>query len=274
MNDLPEVKNSPEINNDNGDDKKSNIKINNITKKTKKKTALDDAIMTVIYAVLLAVIFRSFVLQPFHIPSGSMKDTLLVGDYLFVSKFSYGYSKYSLPFGIPFFEGRIGDSRPETGDVVVFRPEKTPYTDFIKRVVGLPNDTVQMIEGRLYINNLPVNLERIDDFDDTEAGETRSVKRYVETLPNGVKHHVLDVNAIGQYDNTYPVTIPAGHYFVMGDNRDESADSRTEVVELVPEENLIGRAEMVVFSIDDRTDIWKIWNWWWALRLDRLFVKL
>jgi signal peptidase I len=243
--------------------------------KKKKKTALDDTIMTVIYAVLLAVLFRSFVFQPFHIPSGSMKDTMLVGDYLFVSKFSYGYSKYSLPFGIPFFDGRIGtDSRPEIGDVVVFRPEKQPYTDFIKRVVGLPNDTVQMIEGRLYINNLPVTLDRIEDFHDVEAGKSRSIKRYVETLPNGVKHHVLDVSSIGQYDNTYPVTIPAGHYFMMGDNRDESADSRTEVVELVPEENLIGRAELVVFSVDDRTSIWKIWNWWWALRWDRFFTWL
>jgi signal peptidase I len=247
----------------------------------KTKGGFDEAVLTLFYALLLAMVFRSLLFQPFHIPSGSMKDTLLVGDYLFVSKFSYGYSRFSFPYSLPLFEGRIGfDSRPERGDVIVFRPEPSPEVDFIKRVVGLPNDTVQMIEGRLHINNLPVTLERIDDFQDrADDGSSRSVRRYEETLPSSdggenIKHHVLDVNQMGLYDNTYPVTIPDGHYFVMGDNRDESADSRTEVVELVPEENIVGKAEIVVFSVDDRTSIWKIWNWWWALRLDRFFIRL
>lgn len=244
--------------------------------KQKKSGWFDELVSTFFFAFLLATIFRSLLFQPFHIPSGSMKDTLLVGDYLFVSKFSYGYSKYSFPFSLPLFEGRIGsDNRPELGDVVVFRPAPDPNTDYIKRVVALPGDTVQMIEGRLHINNLPVELKRINDFEDrTEDGKQRTVRRYVETLPNGVKHHVLDVNMIGMYDNTYPITIPEGNYFMMGDNRDESADSRTEMVELVPEENLIGKAEIVIFSVDSRTSIWKIWNWWWALRLERFFIWL
>jgi signal peptidase I len=244
-------------------------------KKEKKKMPLDENIRTVIYAVLLAMLFRSLLYQPFHIPSGSMKDTLLVGDYLFVSKFSYGYSRYSFPFSLPLFEGRIFGDEPQRGDVVVFRPKAAPYTDFIKRVVGLPNDKIQMLDGRLYINDLPVTLENIDDFQEMQPdGGVRAIKRYVETLPNGVKHNVLDITKIGQYDNTYPVVVPEGHYFMMGDNRDDSADSRTNVVDMVPFENLIGRAEIVVFSVDERSDIWKIWNWWWALRLDRFFINL
>jgi signal peptidase I len=245
-------------------------------KEKKAKKPWDDNIKTILYAIVLAMLFRSFLFQPFHIPSGSMKDTLLVGDYLFVSKYSYGYSRYSFPFGIPFFDGRIlNDARPERGDVAVFRPASMPYTDFIKRVVGLPNDKMQMIDGVLYINDLPVPKEAMDDFEEIQAdGSVKNIRRYTETLPNGVKHHVLDLTKFGQYDNTYPVTVPEGHYFMMGDNRDDSADSRTDMVEFVPEENLIGRAELVVFSVDDRTSIWKIWDWWWALRLERFFVRL
>jgi signal peptidase I len=246
------------------------------TGKSKEKAPWDENIRTIVFAVILALTFRSFAFEPFHIPSSSMKDTLLIGDYIFVSKYSYGYSRYSFPMGLPLFDGRTGSSRPERGDVAVFRLPSNPNMDFIKRVVGLPNDKIQVSGGVLHINGLPVDLQREKDFTDRlEDGTIAAIRRYTETLPNGKKHRVLDAIQHGVVDDTHVFTVPDGHYFMMGDNRDNSMDSRyTEEVGFVPEENLIGRAEIVFFSVDDRTSIWKIWDWVWALRGDRFFKSI
>jgi signal peptidase I len=206
--------------------------------------------------LLLAVIgplfgFRAFLYQPFNIPSGTMKPTLLVGDYIVVSKYAYGYSRYSLPGSPPLFAGRIFAGEPRYGDVVVFRLPRVPSTDYVKRLVGLPGDRIQMIKGALNLNGMPVKRERIEDFVETDAsGRVTRAKQWRETLPNGASYVTLDLVDEGFYDNTPVYTVPAGHYFMMGDNRDNSQDSRTSQVGYVPFENLIGRVERVIFSID------------------------
>jgi signal peptidase I len=240
------------------------------------KPSWDENIRTMFFAVALALIFRSLLFEPFHIPSSSMKDTLLIGDYVFVSKYSYGYSRYSFPMGWPLFEGRTGSTRPERGDVVVFRQPSNPSVDFIKRVVGLPNDTIQVKGGVLYINGLPVTLTRDGDFTNhLPDGSMTAIRRFIETLPNGRKHGVLDAVQGNEMDDTLIYTVPEKHYFMMGDNRDDSMDSRyLEQVGYVPEENLIGRAELIFFSVDDSTSIWKIWDWPWALRGERFLKRI
>ncbi len=245
-------------------------------KAEKKEHGWDEHIRSMLYAVLLALVFRSFLFEPFHIPSSSMKDGLLIGDYLFVSKYSYGYSRYSFPFGFDVFDGRTSDDRPERGDVVVFRQPKNPRIDFIKRVVGLPGDMIQVRDGVLYVNSEPVQRERVEDFTETIEGQgIVDIRRYRETLPNGRSYTVLDAVQQGEADNTFTFHVPDKHYFMMGDNRDNSADSRFPAeVGFVPEENLVGRAELIFFSVDDGTPLWKIWEWPWALRTDRFFKTI
>ena len=213
----------------------------------------------VVILVLLAVspfLIRTFLYQPFSIPSGSMKPTLLIGDYIFVSKSSYGYTHYSLPFSPRLFSGRIFAKEPERGDTLVFRLPKDDTTDYIKRVVGLPGDRIQMINGLLHINGTPVKREQIEDFVEIEDGRTTRIKRWRETLPNGVSHETLDLIENGYYDNTPVYEVPAGHYFMMGDNRDNSTDSRVmSRVGYIPFENLIGRAEIIFYSADSEAGV-------------------
>jgi signal peptidase I len=237
-----------------------------------------EAVKTVTYALLIAVFIRTFLFQPFNIPSSSMENTLLIGDYLFVTKFSYGYSKHSFPWSPELFEGRIWSAPPERGDVTVFRLPARPWEDYIKRVVGLPGDRIQMIDGVLHINGEPCKLKRIDDFVHvTQYGYEERVPRYLETLPNGVVHEILDSDPDKPgADNTQEFVVPPGHYFMMGDNRDNSNDSRIpdSGVGFVPEENLVGRADMIFFSTDGSAQVWEIWKWPWAIRYGRFFHSI
>jgi signal peptidase I len=241
-----------------------------------RSSALAEALRTIVYALLIAAFIRTFLYQPFNIPSSSMENTLLVGDYLFVSKFSYGYSNYSFPWSPNLFSGRIWSARPERGDVVVFRLPAKPWEDYIKRVVGLPGDRIQMIEGVLHINGEPAKLERVEDYVEVdETGFENRIPRYRETLPNGVTHYVLDrIPDYAAADDTQEFVVPPGTYFMMGDNRDNSNDSRIagSGVGFVPEENLIGRADIIFFSTDGSAQIWEFWRWPWAIRYSRFFT--
>jgi signal peptidase I len=234
----------------------------------------------VVQALLLAMIVRVFFYQPFNIPSGSMKSTLLVGDYLFVSKLSYGYSRYSFPFGLKLFSGRVFSADPKRGDVAVFKLPRDNSTDYIKRVIGLPGDEIQMRGGTLYINNAVIPKQRIGDFLTREEtdGPPRKIPLFEETLPNGVKYKVLDSEPNGAFDNTGVYKVPAGHYFMMGDNRDNSTDSRAAWgVGFVPVENFVGRAEVIFFSaaFDDPEafSLFRPWRWPLDVRWNR-FLNL
>jgi len=233
-----------------------------------------DTVKTVVYAILIALFVRSVAYEPFNIPSGSMKPTLLVGDYLFVSKFSYGYSKYSLPFSLPIIPGRVIFSEPERGDVVVFKLPSDNKTDYIKRIIGLPGDTVQLRNSILYINDVAVKRERVQEFVENIGNDRmRRVAQYKEILPNGVSHNVLEYTETSPFDSTEVFTIPEGHYFGMGDNRDRSKDSRFLTdVGFIPKVNLVGRAEFLFFSIDGAA--WQIWKWFGTLRFDRFFTGI
>jgi signal peptidase I len=209
-------------------------------------------VLALILPLTVAFLIRTFLFQPFDIPSRSMVPTLLDGDHFFVSKYSYGYTHYSLPFSPRLFSGRIFGSEPARGDVVVFRLPKDQTTDFVKRVVGLPGDRIQMKQGLLYINDTPVTRERLPDFVDADpcgAGPTANVKRWRETLSNGVNYETLDCIDNGFLDNTSVYVVPGGHFFTLGDNRDNSTDSRMlSAIGYVPLENMIGRVGVIYFS--------------------------
>jgi signal peptidase I len=202
-----------------------------------------------------------------------MLPNLLVGDYLFVSKYSYGYSRYSFPFAPRLFSGRIFASLPQRGDVAVFRPPLNDSEDYIKRVIGLPGDTVQMIGGLLHINGQPIARERADDFVFDQNGAAIRGRRWRETLPNGVAHTTLDLLEGNPSDDTRLYRVPAAHYFMMGDNRDDSTDSRVlSIIGYVPFENLVGRAEFIFFSVGSGAGAWEFWRWPWTIRRSRLFM--
>jgi signal peptidase I len=223
-----------------------------------------------VYAVGIAVFVRTFLYEPFNIPSGSMKPTLLVGDYLFVSKFAYGYSRHSLPFSLPLINGRIFAGLPERGDVAVFKLPRDNRTDYIKRIIGLPGDTVEVRDGILYVNGAAAERSQVEDYYDDDGSSIGPVKRYHETLSGGPTYTVLDLTEQGQLDNTGVYEVPDGHVFAMGDNRDNSLDSRTRDVGLIPIENLIGRAEIIFFSTNGSARFWQIWNRPMTIRYRRL----
>lgn len=227
---------------------------------------------TVVYAVLIALVVRTGFYEPFSIPSGSMIPTLLVGDYLFVSKFSYGYSRHSLPFSLPLIPGpgRAWFTEARRGDVVVFKTPDDNRTDFIKRIVGLPGDTIQLQSSVLYINGVAAPRERAGDFSYTKGSALLRVARFRETLPDGRSHYVLEQTESAPQDNTPLYAVPPGHYFAMGDNRDDSQDSR--YIGPIPAENLVGRAEAIWFSIDGTW--WRVWEWFSTLRASRLFTRI
>ncbi len=244
------------------------------SEKPEKGGGLGETFKIVVQALLLALVIRTLLFQPFSIPSGSMKSTLLVGDFLFVSKYAYGYSRHSLPFSPNIFDGRIFGSEPKRGDIVVFKLPRDDSTDFIKRLIGLPGDKLQMIDGVLHINGEAVKREPARDFD--ENG--RAYTRYRETLPNGVSYLTVDLTPNGLEDNTQVFEVPPGHYFMMGDNRDNSTDSRVPPlrggVGFVPAENLIGRAEIIFFSVEEGESVLAFWKWPWTVRGERLFKLL
>ena len=231
-----------------------------------------ETIKTVVYAVLIAVVVRTAAYEPFNIPSGSMKPTLLVGDYLFVAKFAYGYSRHSLPWSLPLFEDRLFASEPERGDVVVFKWPRDNETDYIKRVIGLPGDRVQVRAGTLYINGKRVKRDRVaGNNSNGEPYTENGVIPFRETLRIGVSYITFDAGNTAA-DNTKVITVPPGHYFMMGDNRDRSSDSR--VWGFVPAVNLVGRADFLFFSTNGSARWWEVWRWPEGTRLWRLFRRV
>ncbi|MEM6678050.1 MAG: signal peptidase I [Pseudomonadota bacterium] len=292
-----------------------------MAKEEQKKEGVWETLKTIFWALLIAAVFRSLLFQPFSIPSGSMKPTLLVGDYLFVTKYSYGYSNYSFPFAPSLFSGRIWSATPERGDVVVFKhpqfdacsegpietvvnfvsgffapvPVTSDCVDYVKRIVGLPGDRIQVTDGVLSINGEAVAIERIEDFSEIKAlrgspprppqcanrpvrlGGVCLKEQYVETLPGGRDHLILNITGrmggdgsagARNQDNTGTFEVPEGHFFFMGDNRDNSVDSRFPSVGYVPFENLIGRADVIAISSDG--PFWQLWRW----RGDRFFKAI
>ena len=241
----------------------------------RKTGGVKDTVRTLVYAIAIALFVRTFAYEPFNIPSGSMKPTLLVGDYLFVSKFAYGYSKYSMPLSLPLFSGRLFGSLPERGDVAVFKLPTDNKTDYIKRIVGLPGDRLQMIDGVLHVNGEAVELEPVGTFVDDMDARQVGIAKYGETLPDTDRQHfILDLTDRGRLDNTGVFEVPGDHVFAMGDNRDNSLDSRTDAVGYIPVENLIGRAEIMMFSVNGTARIWEPWKWPWAIRYDRIFKRI
>jgi signal peptidase I len=229
------------------------------------------AFLPILVVFVVALFVRSVMFQAFDIPAGSMKPSILVGDYILISKFSYGYGPYSFPGGST-INGRIFGVSPERGDVVVFHRQKDVSTDYVRRVIGLPGDRIQMIDGLLHINGNPVKRERVSDFIEDKDSGGASVKRWRETLPNGVSYETLDLVDNSFYDNTPAYQVPAGHFFTMGDNRDDSTDSRAlSEVGYVPFENLIGKVQIVYFSIADGEPALAIWKWPQSVRWNRLF---
>lgn len=252
--------------------KNKKTKIDETPQNKSFKTAFWENVKTVFWAICLALLIRSFLYEPFRIPSGSMYPTLKVGDYLFVSKFSYGYSRFSFPGGFPLFNGRIWYSEPKRGDVVVFRFPKNIKIDYIKRIIGLPGDKIQVKKGLLYINDKPVERTEKDRYIiDEYVKMPEYYQMYEEILPDSVKHNILEISDNERIvDNTEVFEVPEDAFFVMGDNRDRSDDSRISVG-FVPKENLIGKARFLFFSHNDKGEILAPWTWFKAIRWDRIF---
>ena len=231
-------------------------------------------IKSIILAIFIALLIRSFIFEPFNIPSGSMKPNLLVGDFIFVSKWSYGYSKHSLPFSIPLIPSKIFSNIPERGDIVIFKTPENNRTDYVKRVIGLPGDTIELNNGIIFLNGNEIYRKKLDDFIDTDKNaSSKRVRKYKEYFLNK-EFEVLDLTDNGIVDNTRLLKVPDGHFFVMGDNRDNSQDSRfTASIGFIPFENLVGKAQIIFFSLENSRFL-EIWKWPSSIRYNRIFKKI
>jgi signal peptidase I len=240
-----------------------------------KKNELRDTIVVIIEALLIALVFRTFLYQPFSIPTASMQSTLEIGDYFVADKWIWGLGSYSFPLPLPFSGRILAISQPQRGDIAVFHNAPT-NEDYIKRIIGMPGDRIQMKEGRLYINGTIVPREQVGTGTDKDSYDSSvPVIIYKETLPNGVVHSIQEIDDNQPLDNTAEYVVPAGHYFMMGDNRDRSADSRVlSQVGYVPAGNIIGKAEARFFSIKDNLPPWELWTWPTSIRWDRMFQSV
>jgi signal peptidase I len=247
-----------------------------MVKRKPKSSTMVENVKTIVYAALIAVVIRTFLFEPFFIPSGSMVPTLLTGDYVFVEKFAYGYTHFSFPFSPPLFSGRIPAWAPKRGDVVVFRLPRDTSQDYVKRVIGLPGDTVQVTQGQLYVNGAPVSEHDDGLYPSDDSGLQPPVEQFTETLPGGKVHSILRQTSSldprwDSANNTQLYTVPPGDMFMMGDNRDNSEDSRyLDDVGYVPIENALGPATIIFFSIDLEDPWWAFWDWPFEIRWNRM----
>ena len=239
-----------------------------------KKNSFFGNLKSILIAIFIALLIRSFIFEPFNIPSGSMKPNLLVGDFIFVSKYSYGFSKHSLPFSIPLIPGKIFSKTPERGDVVVFKTPENNRTDYIKRVIGLPGDKIEIKNGIIFINGSEILRKKLNDFIDTDnKTSNKRVRMYNEYFFNK-EINILDITDNGIADNTQLFNVPENHFFVMGDNRDNSQDSRfISTVGFIPYENLVGKAQFIFFSLENARFL-QIWKWPNSIRYERIFQKI
>lgn len=236
---------------------------------------LDDTIRTFFIAAMIALSIRAFAFEPFNIPSSSMVPGLLIGDYLFVSKYSYGYSSLSSLFGVLPIYGRAFGKEPARGDVAVFKLPRDNRTDYIKRIVGLPGDKLQMRNGLLYINGVAVDRQKLAEPVANEyLTPSPNAVDYIETFPDGHRHVIREEGDDMPLDNTDVFMVPEGHYFAMGDNRDNSQDSRTTNVSFIPADNLVGKAQILFFSLDENAHFWELWKWPSSVRWGRVFKKI
>ena len=233
-------------------------------------------IKTLFYALIIAIIIRSILAQPFYIPSSSMEPNLLVGDRLFVTKYSYGYSKHSFPFSLPILKGRIFFNEPKRGDVVVFKTPADNRTDYIKRLIGLPGDQIQFIDSNLYINNSEILKSKINKNEIIYCGKKNiEVLSFEELLPSGKRYNTV-YSKNYSFQNSDKFRVPKNHYFFLGDNRDCSKDSRfLTSVGYVHKDNLVGKAQLIFFSSDRlKGSIFSFWKWNKSIRFDRFFKKI
>ena len=239
-----------------------------------KKNSFFGNLKSILIAIFIALLIRSFIFEPFNIPSGSMKPNLLVGDFIFVSKYSYGFSKHSLPFSIPLIPGKLFSNTPERGDVVVFKTPENNRTDYIKRVIGLPGDKIEIKNGIIFINGSEILRKKLNDFIDTDnKTSNKRVRMYNEYFFNK-EINILDITDNGIADNTQLFNVPENHFFVMGDNRDNSQDSRfISTVGFIPYENLVGKAQFIFFSLENARFL-QIWKWPNSIRYERIFQKI